>query len=118
MGNILDWNSNRNMWIHVLKKQSGQELAYWNQRVRQENFQDENGLRDWLTEQGVTGYAATLLVMERFGYPHWISASADELVEGQYSDRPICVLSMRQSSMLWQNLANLPSRRAKRMFRS
>ena len=26
--------------------------------------------------------------MERFGYPDWVSASADELVEGQYSDRP------------------------------
>ena len=88
MPNILDWNSNRDMWIRVLKKQSGKDLDYWNKRVRKENFKDENGLRAWLTEQGVTGYAATLLVMERFGYPHWVSASADELVEGQYSDRP------------------------------
>ncbi|WP_420631131.1 DUF5655 domain-containing protein [Candidatus Leptofilum sp.] len=88
MTNILDWNSNRDMWIRVLKKQSGKSLDQWNKRVRNKNFKDENGLRAWLTEQGVTGYAANLLVMERFGYPDWVSASADELVEGQYSDRP------------------------------
>ena len=88
MTNILDWNSNRDMWIRVLKKQSSKGLGFWNKRVLNENFKDENSLRAWLTEQGVTGYAANLLVMERFGYPDWVSASADELVEGQYSDRP------------------------------
>jgi Domain of unknown function (DUF5655) len=36
----------------------------------------------------VTGYAQSLLVMERFGYPDFFLASADELVEGQYEDRP------------------------------
>ena len=87
MTNILDWNSNRDMWIRVLKKQSGKGLDYWNKRVHNENFKDEDGLRAWLTEQGVTGYAANLLVMEQFGYPDWVSASADELVEGQYADR-------------------------------
>jgi hypothetical protein len=29
-----------------------------------------------------------LLVMERFGYPDYLRASADELIEGQYADRP------------------------------
>jgi hypothetical protein len=29
-----------------------------------------------------------LLVMERFGYPEFMLASADELIDGQYADRP------------------------------
>ena len=29
-----------------------------------------------------------VLVMERFGYPDFLTASADQLVEGQYADRP------------------------------
>jgi hypothetical protein len=35
----------------------------------------------------VTGYARSLLVMERFGYPDFLLASADELIDGQYADR-------------------------------
>jgi hypothetical protein len=88
MGNVLDWNRNRDMWIRVLEKQTGQGLDHWNERVRKEHFNDEQSLRTWLNEQGVTGYAESLLVMERFGYPDFISASADELIEGQYADRP------------------------------
>jgi hypothetical protein len=88
MENVLDWSRNREMWIRVLEKQTGKGLEYWNQRVRKENFKDENSLRAWLHGQGVKGYAESLLVMERFGYPGFITASADELLEGQYTDRP------------------------------
>src|SRR5262249_39108880 len=49
---------------------------------------DETSLRAWLDEQGVTGYPQSLLVMEQFGYPEFLLASADELVDGQYQDRP------------------------------
>jgi hypothetical protein len=49
---------------------------------------NEKSLRAWLTEQGVTGYAQSLLVMERFGYPDFLLASADDLIDGQYADRP------------------------------
>ncbi|HEX9441550.1 MAG TPA: DUF5655 domain-containing protein, partial [Roseiflexaceae bacterium] len=42
----------------------------------------------WLTAHEVTGYAQSLLVMERFGYPDFLLASADELIQGQYADRP------------------------------
>ena len=87
MANILDWNSNRDMWIRVLRNQTGKGLDYWNKRVQTQEVTDEESLRSWLTKQGVTGYAANLLVMERFGYPDWISASADELVAAQYADR-------------------------------
>ncbi len=53
-----------------------------------ERLDDEEALRVWLTKQGVTGYAQSLLVMERFGYPDFLLATADELIEGQYADRP------------------------------
>lgn len=87
MGNGLDWNRNRDMWIRVLEKQTGEGLDHWNERVRKENFKDEKTLRAWLKEQCVTGYAETLLVVERFGYPDFIVASANELIEGQYAGR-------------------------------
>lgn len=88
MGNVLDWSRNRDMWIRLLEKQTGEDLDHWNRRVRKGNFEDEKSLRVWLNEQGVTGYAESLLVMERFGYPDFITASADELVDNQYADRP------------------------------
>jgi hypothetical protein len=88
MGNILDWSRQREMSIRVLEKQTGEGLEHWNRRVRNEKFKDEKTMRAWLKEQGVTGYAENLLVMERFGYPDFLTASADELIEGQYADRP------------------------------
>lgn len=88
MGNVLDWSRHREMAIRVLEKQTGEGLEHWNRRVRQEKFKDEQSLRVWLKEQGVTGYAEGLLVMEQFGYPDFLTASADKLIEGQYADRP------------------------------
>jgi len=83
-----DWRQNREMWVRVLEKQSGQGVDWWNQKIETERFHDEQRLRAWLTQQGVTGYAQTLLVMEQFGYPEFLTASADELIEKQYADRP------------------------------
>lgn len=42
-------------------------------------------IRGWLTEQGVIGYAQSPLVVERFGYPGTLRASADEFVGQQYA---------------------------------
>ncbi len=36
----------------------------------------------------MTGYAQALLVWERLGYPDFLTAGADELISGQYADRP------------------------------
>jgi Domain of unknown function (DUF5655) len=85
---IRDWRRYREMWIRVLEKQTGEGLDKWNRRIKKEGLEDERSLRTWLTEQGVTGYARSLLLMERFGYPDFLLASADELIEGQYADRP------------------------------
>jgi hypothetical protein len=76
------------MWIRVLERQTGEGLDYWNRRIGSEDFKDEGSLRAWLNQQGVTGYAQSLLVMERFGYPDFLTASAAELVDNQYADRP------------------------------
>ncbi len=85
---IRDWEDMRTMSARFLEERTGEGVAAWNRRIQKEGFDDEEGLRAWLAKHGVTGYAQTLLVMERFGYPDFLTATADELVEGQYADRP------------------------------
>ncbi len=82
------WQEMREQEIRWLIERTGEGLDTWNARVREVGFADPAGLRAWLTEQGVTGYPQMLLVMERFGYPDYLKATADELMDGQYSDRP------------------------------
>lgn len=86
-----------------LARQTGEGLAAWNDRVRERGFADEASLRAWLSGEGVTGYPQMLLVYERFGYPDYLTASADELIDGQYADRP----ALR--SILEAILAQLPT---------
>jgi hypothetical protein len=88
MAQTRDWQGMKDMSARLLKERTGEDVAAWNRRIQGENFSDEKQLRSWLTRQGVTGYAQSLLVMERFGYPDFFLASADELVDGQYADRP------------------------------
>ena len=79
----------RKAWVAgLLERRTGTDLATWNARVKEQDPPDEPTLRYWLNEQGVTGYPADMLVMERFGYPDFLERSADELVEAQYTDRP------------------------------
>ena len=82
-----DWRQ-MNEWIaDLLKRRTGDDVETWNARVRESGASDEASLRAWLAERGVTGYPQNLLVMERFGYPDFLLASADELIDGQYADR-------------------------------
>jgi Domain of unknown function (DUF5655) len=83
-----DWTHNRDMWIRVLEEKTGKSLAHWNGRITKEKFADVGSLKSWLAQQGVTGYAKQLLVMERFGYPDFVTTSADALIDAQYADRP------------------------------
>lgn len=70
----------RNAWIaDLLKRRTGEDVAAWSARIAGENLRDEARLRAWLTEQGVTGYPQMMLVMERFGYPDFLTASSDDL---------------------------------------
>src|SRR6266508_6057987 len=88
MVKIRDWKSMRDLSIRLLMERTGENVATWNRRIAKGQFNDEKSLRAWLTKQGVTGYAQGLLVMERFGYPDFLLASADDLIDGQYADRP------------------------------
>jgi hypothetical protein len=74
--------------IGLLEKQTGNGLGYWNARALDSGADSEPALRDWLTAQGVTGYPRMLLVMERFGYPEFLLATSDDLIDAQYEDRP------------------------------
>lgn len=79
----------RKAWIEgLLERRTGSNVAAWNARVAEAAPADEAALRAWLAERGVDGYPAMLLVMERFGYPNYLERSPDELIEGQYRDRP------------------------------
>jgi Domain of unknown function (DUF5655) len=82
-----DWRRNREMWLRTLQKQTGEGVDAWKRRIGRQSIRDESDLRAWLTHQGVTGYAQSLLVMERFGYPDFVLATADELIARQYADR-------------------------------
>ena len=82
------WQEMREQEIRWLIERTGEGLETWNARVLKQGLGDEASLRSWLTKQGVTGYPAMLLVMERFGYPDYLQATADELIDGQYADRP------------------------------
>lgn len=73
----------------ILERRTGEGIAVWVSRIAELGEIDEVRLRAWLTQQGVTGYPQMVLVMERFGYPDFLLASADELIDGQYTDRPL-----------------------------
>src|SRR5436853_3922302 len=88
MAKIRNWEGMRAMSERLLEERTGKGVATWNRRIKKEGLDDEKSLRAWLTKQGVIGYAQTLLVMERFGYPDFMTATADELIDGQYTDRP------------------------------
>jgi Domain of unknown function (DUF5655) len=82
------WEDIRDSIAARLVRQTSHDVAWWNARVgEQPEIADEAALRAWLTAQGVTGYQQMLLVMERFGYPDFLLASAGELIDGQYAGR-------------------------------
>lgn len=82
------WKAYREKIVKLLEKRTGAGLEAWNARVAKRKPKDKAALRKWLTAEGVEGYPRDLLVMERFGYPAFLTASADELVDAQYKTRP------------------------------
>jgi hypothetical protein len=82
------WDTFRKKIEALLEKRTGEGLAAWNARVAKQKPKSKDALRAWLKTQGVDGYPQTLLVLERFGYPDYLTASAAELVDAQYEKRP------------------------------
>lgn len=89
MTQVLDWGRNLAMWKRVLINQTGEDVEIWNARVAKQQFVDADALRKWLSDQGVTGYAQSLLVMERFGFPSFVTTPASELIDNQFLERPL-----------------------------
>jgi hypothetical protein len=88
MADAKSWKEMTDWMTGLLERRTGEGLDAWNERIKQRGFSDEQALRSWLDKQEVTGYAQSLLVMETFGYPEYLMASADELIDGQYADSP------------------------------
>lgn len=81
------WEGMRERIHAQLQRQTGEGVESWNREIAAAAPPDEGALRAWLTERGITGYPQMLLVYETFGYPDFLLASADELVDAQYADR-------------------------------
>lgn len=83
------WQEMSQQIAQQLRRETGMDVAGWNARIRSEaRPADEAALRRWLAARAVKGYPALLLVYETFGYPDYLEATADELIDGQYRDRP------------------------------
>src|SRR3989442_15199110 len=87
MAQTRDWHGMKDMSARLLMERTGEGVDVWNRRIRRERLDDEGALRAWLPKQGVTGYAQSLMVMERVGDPDFLLATADEMIGGQYADR-------------------------------
>jgi hypothetical protein len=82
-----DWSAMREQGASLLLRRTGRSEDDWNRRIAEESFADADALSAWLEGQGVNGYARTHLIRERFGWPDYLTASAEQLVDGQYADR-------------------------------
>jgi hypothetical protein len=83
-----DWQGMRELSARLLRERTGEGPEVWMRRIQEAQIASEEQLRVWLKERGVTGYAQSILRWERFGYPDFLIATADELVDAQYADRP------------------------------
>lgn len=112
--NPRSWQEMRQWQVELLERTTGQSLEAWNELVRRDGPAAEKELRAWLAEHSVTGYSQMLLVFERFGYPDFFTRSADELVQGQYADRPqLREIYDAVLALLLQLGGKWPSRRAR-----
>jgi hypothetical protein len=83
-----DWGAFRSQIADTLARRTGVTVDQWTARIRESAPTNRMALYDWLTGQGITGYPRMLLGYEHFGYPEFMVASADELIESQYANRP------------------------------
>ena len=87
-GSPKSWQEMRDWCARLLQSRTGQDVAAWTERITAAGLRDEQSLRAWLAAEGVTGYPQALLVWERFGYPGFLIADSEQLIDGQYADRP------------------------------
>jgi uncharacterized protein DUF5655 len=78
----------RSMMERLLVERTGSPLPVWKARAKKLRPRNEAQLRKWLAREGVTGYPQMLVVLEHFGYPDYLTASANDLIGAQFADRP------------------------------
>jgi hypothetical protein len=88
MPEMRTWQAMRDQIHRQLERQTGEGVEAWSRKIKTVAPADEPALRAWLADRGVTGYPAMLLAWEIFGYPDFLTATADELLDAQYADRP------------------------------
>jgi hypothetical protein len=88
MAATLDWRQWRDEQAQRLLKVTGDSIETWAGRVRQAGLAERADITAWLKTHGITGYAAMLLRYEQLGYPDFMTATSDSLVDAQYADRP------------------------------
>lgn len=88
MAETRDWRQWRDEQAERLQRMTGDSIETWAGRIREAGLADRAAVTAWLKTRGVTGYSAMLLRYERLGYPEFMTATADSLVDAQYSDRP------------------------------
>jgi len=88
MAATLDWRQWRDDQAARLLRTTGDSLETWAGRLREAGLAERADITAWLAARGVTGYAAMLLRYEQLGYPDFMTATSDSLVDGQYADRP------------------------------
>jgi hypothetical protein len=71
----------------LLEQRTGAGVSEWMQRIQAAGLTNEMELRSWLEEHDIGGYPQQLLVHEMFGYPDFLTATAEELIDDQYADR-------------------------------
>jgi hypothetical protein len=84
---VRTWQGMRDWSAELLEKRTGRNVEAWNQLIGRRRFPNQSAMRTWLTAEGVTGYGQMLLVWERFGYPDFMTAGANDLIGRQYADR-------------------------------
>jgi len=88
MGDIASWQGMIDWNEELLVRRTGEGSEAWAGKARASGISTEAELSGWLREQGVTGYAAMSVSWKLFGYPEFFLKSGDELIDGQYADRP------------------------------
>ncbi|MDJ1372277.1 DUF5655 domain-containing protein [Gulosibacter molinativorax] len=83
-----DWREMMAWCGELLERSTGETVEQWNAKIREADPSSESELRAWLRERDIHGYAQMVLIMERFGYPEFLTATADELFDAQYESRP------------------------------
>ena len=78
------------MWAKYadrLLEQTGEDVQVWNERVLSDAPDNEADVRAWLAKRDIHGYTQHLLILERFGYPDYLQADDQDLIDNQYADR-------------------------------